>query len=306
MPNIDDAIEQFRNAMQDCGLIPPQRIIGDGTLQRCATEGKAHGDDGCYILFLDGIPAGGMQNHRTGTGWMKWRANIGRRLTDAERASISAKAKAEQRQREADKWKRWQESASVCKAILAAAAPAADDHPYLKRKKVPAHPGLMLGYWKQYYKADCLLLPMVEGYGDKAVIWGVQAIFPEKDPLLNRDKDFLKGARKTGLHFLIGEIIEGATVHIAEGYSTGMSVHLATGAPVIVGFDAGNLSSITLPALPLAQEIVIAADNDESQAGLIGAKKAAEKFMKEGRTVRIAMPPETGTDFNDYYSGMSK
>ncbi len=54
---------------------------------------------------------------------------------------------------------------------------------------------------------------------------------------------------------------------------------------------------LVLPALPLAAEVVIAADHDE--AGLEAAEKAAALWSSQGRKVWIAQPPEPGTDFND-------
>ncbi len=54
---------------------------------------------------------------------------------------------------------------------------------------------------------------------------------------------------------------------------------------------------MALPALPLAAEIVIAADHDE--AGIEVAEKAASLWSSQGRKVWIAQPPKPGTDFND-------
>jgi DNA primase len=49
--------------------------------------------------------------------------------------------------------------------------------------------------------------------------------------------------------------------------------------------------------LPLAKTIIIAADHDK--AGLLAAEDAAERFLMEGRQVKIAIPPKSGADFND-------
>jgi phage/plasmid primase-like uncharacterized protein len=57
------------------------------------------------------------------------------------------------------------------------------------------------------------------------------------------------------------------------------------------------MQGLILPALPLASEITICADNDAS--GLQAAYKAAERWCAEGRSVRIAVPPVVGQDFND-------
>ena len=63
--------------------------------------------------------------------------------------------------------------------------------------------------------------------------------------------------------------------------------------------SAGNLAAVILPPPPLAAEVVIAADHDASGIGQRFAERAAERFIGEGRRVRIALPPTIGTDFND-------
>ena len=48
--------------------------------------------------------------------------------------------------------------------------------------------------------------------------------------------------------------------------------------------------------MPLAQEVTIAADNDDM--GIASANHAAKVMTLQGRKVRIAIPPE-GKDFNE-------
>ena len=45
--------------------------------------------------------------------------------------------------------------------------------------------------------------------------------------------------------------------------------------------------------------VLIAADNDASGAGQRAARETAERFLREGRRVRIATPEMPDTDFND-------
>lgn len=87
----------------------------------------------------------------------------------------------------------------------------------------------------------------------------------------------------------------GETLVIGEGIETSLSVHVATGLPTWAAISSGNLPQIVLPELPLARDIIIAADND---AAGIKAAEAAQKWLKEGRRVRIAYPP-LNQDFND-------
>ena len=86
------------------------------------------------------------------------------------------------------------------------------------------------------------------------------------------------------------------TLLIAEGIETALSGQQETGIAAWAAISASNMANLLLPELPLAREIVIAADNDP--AGISAAERAAERWTKEGRKVRIAMPP-AGMDLND-------
>ena len=83
---------------------------------------------------------------------------------------------------------------------------------------------------------------------------------------------------------------------VAEGIETALSVMQATGLPTWSALSAGGIRSLILPPPPLAAEITICADNDP--VGLEAARDAADRWTREGRTVRIAVPPEDN-DFND-------
>ncbi len=67
-----DAISQFRIAMGERQIIPPVEIITDGKIHRCDAEGKNGRGDAAYLLHLDGVAAGGLENHRDGRGWENW------------------------------------------------------------------------------------------------------------------------------------------------------------------------------------------------------------------------------------------
>jgi hypothetical protein len=56
-----------------------------------------------------------------------------------------------------------------------------------------------------------------------------------------------------------------------------------------------------LPAI--VQIVIILADNDRNGAGESAARTAGQRWVAQGRQVRIAMPPERGTDFNDVLLG---
>ncbi len=89
---------------------------------------------------------------------------------------------------------------------------------------------------------------------------------------------------------------------IAEGIETAASAGVLMGLPAWAALSAGNMAKgLLLP--PEAQRVVIAADPD--QPGRIAARDAWLRWTAEGRSVRIAMPNDTG-DFNDLLRGEAR
>ncbi len=95
----------------------------------------------------------------------------------------------------------------------------------------------------------------------------------------------------------------GPVLIVAEGIETTLSAMQATDLPGWAAFSAGNMRELILPPLPLAAEVIVAADNDENGVGQNAARAAAERWHAEGRKVRIALPPTAGTDWNDLIQG---
>jgi hypothetical protein len=83
---------------------------------------------------------------------------------------------------------------------------------------------------------------------------------------------------------------------IGEGIETVLSVMLSTGLPGWAALSASGIKRLILPSE--ARYIVIVADNDQNRTGQRAALEAAWRFRREGRRVRIVMPPVPG-DFND-------
>lgn len=86
---------------------------------------------------------------------------------------------------------------------------------------------------------------------------------------------------------------------VTEGIETALSVSGATELSTWAALSAGGIQNLILPSLPLASEVVICADHDANGCGQVAARTAATRWRDEGRRVRIALPPDPGTDFND-------
>ena len=281
-----EVIDQFRAALAARDIVPPKSVIADGCIHRCDAAGKNGKGDAAYLLHLDGIPAGGLENWRDGRGWESWRFDIGRELTPAELDALRRNAEAAIARRTDEAVRRHAAAREVAARIWHAARPTGDEHPYLARKGVVAH-GLRV------FKG-ALVVPICDEVGELHSLQFIGA---------SGTKRFLKGGRVAGLYFLIGVV--GKVVCIAEGYATGASIHAATGYAVAVAFNAGNLAPVAGAIRenhPEAQLIVCADDDKDTPGnpGLTYARTAAGAV-----DARVAVPtfgadrPVGATDFND-------
>jgi hypothetical protein len=91
------------------------------------------------------------------------------------------------------------------------------------------------------------------------------------------------------------------TLLIGEGVETSLAAIEATAQPAWAALSTSGLRVLDLP--PIVRTVVILADNDHNGAGERAARAAAQRWLAEGRNVRLAMPPEPGTDFADVLLG---
>ena len=292
-PEID-----FLFAMNTAGLGFQGPIIADGALHRF----KAYGDrnpNSFYSLHLDGIAAGSFGCWKRGIK-ETWCAVGSEELNEADRAERDRKWKQQQAERDAERRRYQAEAATKAQAILDAARPATDEHPYLVKKAVKAAPGLLVGRWLD--RDDCLLIPLRNAAGQLATL---QAISPDA-PFSHsgQTKDFLKGGAKAGAYFVIGDLDSSPIILLAEGYATAATLHEATGYATVMCCDAGGLKAVAqaLKTLyPHPKIILICGDNDRFTEGNPGVKAARAASKAVG--VRVIIPEfaddEAGSDFND-------
>lgn len=212
--------------------------------------------------------------------------------------------KREQQRRAAETLKSQDRAARRAVVELRTTQPAPPDYPYLIKKQIQPHDA-RVGTWTRTIPDDygkhqtliienSLLLPMLNADGE---IRSLQAIFPEKHPLLGRNKDFLPGGQVAGLFWWLGPKTK--KVQICEGFATAATLYEETGNRVYMAFTANNLMAVGLiirENLPDA-EIIFCADNDTATAGNPGLTKATAAAEAIGAS--LAVPPISG-DFNDY------
>ena len=281
----ESAADQFRKAASERGILVPDDMT-TGRLQRCVVLGRSKGNkDGAYLFHPDGLPAGGFENLADGKGWENWHAALDRPLTDQESASYQERIEVAKKLREAEEAQLRAAAADRAQTTWEKASPC-EYHPYLATKGVQAHGLRVLG--------DKLVMPFYTPSGAISTLQTITA---------TGSKIFQTGGRVKGCFYMLGQVTDGALA-IAEGFATAASVHEATGLPVAVAGNAGNLRPVA-EALRLIHPkvtLVICADDDpkEGNPGLTAATNAAAAVKG-----RVAIPewkgsrPERDKDFND-------
>jgi phage/plasmid primase-like uncharacterized protein len=286
---------EFAQALKDMGLdLGGELPVMDGKMRRVPLLDGAQGKpDGAYVGYMDGVPAGFIQNHKTGAR-TNWKAT-GHVLSDEQKAALRAEAEKRRAEKDLRLREQHEKASKRSFAKFINAREAGQEQPYLAAKGVPA-----LG--ARVDKDGALLVP---GHDASNHIHTLQRITPE-------GKQFEAGSRKNGCFFAVdpeqklGQ--DGEPILIAEGFATAASVHLATGKPVAAAFDAGNLKPVaeSLRAKYPEAPIAILADNDHQLETNVGMNKAvlAAKAVQGSVVVPELSVHEKAkglTDFNDVH-----
>ena len=271
---------QFREAMLEAGITPPDEIILDGQLRRFRTDPKKTDRSGWYVGHADGICTMIFGDWRQGIE-QTVKADMGRKFTVAEEMAHVARIAAAKAARDLERKKQNEAAASTVEIIWSEGASASPEHPYLKRKGIQPHGAKITGDGR-------LMVPLFDSDG---VLASLQYIDAEGGKLYH------PGGSVSGKFCMIGTLDVSGVLYVAEGYATAATIHEVSKRPVIVAYSASNLVPVTGTFRDLygqGQDIVIVADNDASGVGQKYAEQACAKYG-----ARMVMPPIAG-DANDY------
>jgi phage/plasmid primase-like uncharacterized protein len=284
----------WEDVLAETGIPLPDKPISDTNFTRWGKNQRY------YALAIgDGYAFGDWVRDLRET-WFprKWEA-----LSPSERAQRKVQIRLAEKRLEKEKKLRQAEAAKRAAKLWEGAKPIASStpHPYLQRKQVEA-----FGIRERF---GSLLVPL---YDIEGQLWSLQFINPKGG------KWFLRDGRIGGCFFIIGEIIPDKPFYVVEGFATGASIYQATGAPVIVAFNAGNLEAVIVALRKKYPGCMITICGDEDQwpdeHGKVhntGRKKAEEAAVKHGCNVVFPVFSETlierlkekgeklPTDFND-------
>lgn len=308
--------EEFAQVMKEAGLVVDgEHPIMDGKWHRVPVEGGSKGNtSGAYRGFElaegeKGVPAGTIQNHRTGFQ-SNWKAK-GYALSEGDKASFNAEAAQRQAQREQERLVNQARSVKAIGELLAIAPQATADHTYLKNKEarpgdlkvvpadttgLPADSIILIGKNARESKAlreanpdnliftaGDLLLTAQDSNGDLKAAQSIRA---------NGTKMFTKGTEKHQNFHVVGgaglEALQAApAIVIGEGYATADTLSQSLGYATVAAFDSGNLPHVAkqmreqFPDKP----ILIAGDNDLHQELIDGKNPGRTKAQEAAKAV---------------------
>ncbi|KAF1697977.1 DNA primase [Pseudoxanthomonas jiangsuensis] len=260
LANYDDVLGQLR----DAGLIV-DTLDTSGRMVRCKIEGDRE-RRGWYVLHELQASSGDVLVvgsygvwHGNDNGAVK--VELRKRdseFTAEQREALKHRLAEARKQAAAARRAEAQKAADAAARAWTKAAPEGESD-YLAAKGVQ-------GFGLRYGKSGVAVVPMLDANGS---VHGLQLLRSAKQAEATRKpaKEFWPpGLAKKGHFHLIGGTPQWILL-LAEGYATAATLHMATGYPVAVAFDAGNLASV---ALALAKRyrgvrVLVCADDDSLQ-----------------------------------------
>lgn len=281
------------------------KIIFDGRFHEFDINGKK--EKGRYIAHPNG-PCTFWDWRDSNTKHTVWPNDFDNDPSDkAERA---AKYAAERAAEAAAELRRAATAAANAVAIWNAAPSAPNDHGYLLRKQIAPHFARILTpkaanaappWLRRWIESKGLIGALIIPIGNAGQLSSLQFIRADSG------KQQLPSGRMRGSRAIIGHLIDAEIIILAEGFATAASIHEATGYPVVVAFDAGNLSEVAAKVRkehPHAR-LILAADNDnraagdkcQANTGVVAARAAAS--LTGGLVAIPSLPSGEKCDFND-------
>nr|WP_067297088.1 LPD7 domain-containing protein [Marinobacterium profundum] len=222
---------EFTRTLEGAGFIIDGLPEMDGRRHRVKTQDDKSGQKtGVYVGYLDGVPAGWYQDHRTHSEPVKWKAT-GQKLDQEAQTHLRALALQRKMERQAKQERSYDHNARRVGQAYELMPDATDNQGYLERKGVKAFPGAKMD------KRGRLVLPLRNENDEIRTLQRIDA---------TGFKSLKKNGQKSGNYFVVGDrdIQNGEPVLYAEGYSTSASIAEATGRPVVMTVDAGNLPRV--------------------------------------------------------------
>ena len=304
--DINEAYKQFNKALSESGLIIDGLPIMDGKIKRVKVSGdKGSEKSGAYVGYIDGYPAGFIENFKTGQR-INWKFELNRETqskpftnVDFEAIKKANEAKAAKRANELLSLN--EKTALRLRNEYDNASLLQGEHSYLKSKGVKADGSLKVDEFNN------LLIPLSDTSGK---MWSMQRIAPNGNKIIGviktrseKENGEEYAARKKSCFYTSTPLDLHNEFFICEGFATAKSVEILLDKPTIMAVDSGNLISVCEALLEKYphKQITICADNDvknKINRGLESALKCKEKYPQI-HIIKPSLADKNISDFND-------
>lgn len=292
----EDPRGEFLSHLLDYGFQNVGQIIEGRIVRVMDSQDKGKKKTGWYVYheFDDSYNDGHVIGCGTYGTWRddvthNWMSRGVENMAPAEKIEFQERRKAAEEIRKQEEQERQRNAALACFEIYQAAAEPEPQHGYFTKKQITPQ-----GAIKQ--KDDTLIIPMMN---DKNEITSLQYIKPDGA------KKYHPGGKVKGAFIMLPGTTE--TIYVVEGYSTGATVHMATGATIYCAFTWSNLyeTTCTVKQQHPGAEIVIAGDDDAFIERNVGRNKANEICQTlqgvSARFPEFADISDKPTDWNDLH-----
>lgn len=298
--NVDAITEQFRQFIIAACDTDPGPIVADGRWHRFRISDTRHkaSKPGRYLLHTDGKPNGIFMDWRDSQKRHKWfgqgehvsvdRAEIERRRARKSEADTARFARAAEQAKAF-----W----STCTRINGAS------HAYLDAKGIGPH-GARYGSGEVFGlgNVQCVIVPISDAEGNAMTVQAIRA---------DGARRFWPDSTHESGHYLIGQDDGESPIVFCEGFSTAASINDATGLPVVMCVNSGNMVAVARWAGHRwhGRQMIVAGDDDWHLVDHPKVKRNVGRESAEAMARNlggIAIFPEMhgvvtdgGDDFND-------
>ena len=244
--NYDDVLSQLQGA----GLLISS-LETSGKMVRCRVDGGGREQRGWYVLHELSCDSGDLlvvgtygvwRGNEPGTTKVELRKRDSAFSTE-QREALKRRMAEDRKRAEAERRFRAEQAAKMARRVWDRCSEQGDSA-YLASKSVS-------GFGVRYGRTGAAVLPLLDVHGGIHGLQVLRSAAQAKAENKPAKEFFPAGLAKKGHFHLIGGSPQ-ALLLVAEGYATAASLHMATGYPVAVAFDAGNLLPVA-EALPQHQ-----------------------------------------------------
>jgi len=283
-----NAFQHLDKSIIAAGMKPPTKKE-TGKIVRFSSDGNDK-KNGWYIIVPnpDGSIGGKFGDWKTGYEKSFIIEPDGQKVSEEKKQFYEQKLKQMKEKLE----KKQEDASTKAEELWNSAGPVDPAHPYLMKKRI-SHAGI-----KQI--GSNLIIPLCMDLADPAdLLCSLQFIN------INGEKKFLTGGKVQGACHVIGNLADAEIIYLVEGYATGMTIHEATDAPVIVAFNAGNMKVVCQKLKDSFgnKQIIVAADNDmktQENTGNNCGKDVADEIFEDLQIPYVLCP--VNSDFNDLFN----